>query len=117
MYGASEQILEIALQGRLLEQARSLAHIDEHIEIAARRGVTACDRPEDLHSARAMALRDLLDLGAALTELTQIRRRSQGARVRVRRAAALHLTAELAKLAQPLVFVFRWFAYSPERTG
>ena len=43
MHGASEQILQISLQGGLLEETWSVTHVNEHVEIAPWPSVTAGD--------------------------------------------------------------------------
>jgi hypothetical protein len=46
---ASEQLLQIGLQGRLLEEAGPVSHLDEHIEIAPRPCIATGDRPENAY--------------------------------------------------------------------
>jgi len=80
---AFEQILQVALQGGLLEQGPPLAHVDKHIEVAAGPRVATGHGPEDRHHPCAMAQRDTLDLIAATSQLLKARRRPRRARIRI----------------------------------
>ena len=52
MNSASEQVFEVALQGRPLEHTPPVGHIDEQVQVAFWARVTADDRPE--HAARPL---------------------------------------------------------------
>lgn len=105
MHGASEQVLQIVLQGGQIEQAPTLAELYEHVHIALGSCIAAGDRPEHAHLPRAVPLRDTRDLNPATTQLLDAGWGSGGARVWIRAAAALNLTAALGELVQCRVFL------------
>jgi hypothetical protein len=107
MHRASEQLLEIVLQGGLIEQGPPLVHVDEQIEIAARNCVTAGNGPEDRHRPRAVTCGDVLNVIAASSQLVKGWRRPSRRRIRIRAAAALDLAAKLAEPAQGRITYLR----------
>jgi hypothetical protein len=57
VHPAAEELLKIALQGRLLEQPPLCIHLDEQVKITVRLRVSPRDRPEHAHHARSVASR------------------------------------------------------------
>ncbi len=104
MHWATEQILQIVLQGSLLEQTPGF-HLYQHINVASRSLLPASDRTEDPHIAGAMERSDAVDLIPAAAQLFESRGRTCRARVWVRAAASLNLSPELTELTKPCVAV------------
>lgn len=90
----SEQILRVVLQGGLLERARAVAHLDEHVQIAACSPFTASG-PEHAHLGRTVARGDARDLVAALAQRVEGGHRSGRTRVGVRLAHELRVMASV----------------------
>lgn len=111
MHVATQQLLQIALQGSLLEQPARF-HLKENINIAFRSCLSASDRAEDPHFPRAVERRNASDLLSTPAQLIESRRRACRARVRVRGTATLDLSAEISELAQPRLGVFRMAAHA-----
>lgn len=57
MYRAAEELLQIALQRCLHEQAPPLPHVYEHIQVTVSVAPPPGDRPKDAHGPRAVTLR------------------------------------------------------------
>lgn len=112
---ASEQLLQLGLQGRLLDEAGPVAHLDEYIEIAPRPCVATGDRPENAYCPRPMHRRQAIDLIAAAAELLEAWGRVGGSRVRLRSTPTLNLSTEIARSAQGLVLVNGRVTHTPQR--
>jgi hypothetical protein len=95
MHGASEQLLQVALQSSLLEQAPPTAHLHQQVHIAAWPRVAPRDRSKHAHHAHAMMCRDALDLIATVAHLFEAWRRAGRARIRIRPPATLELSTEI----------------------
>jgi hypothetical protein len=92
MHGTAEEIIQPALQGGLIEQAPSVAPLNEHVYVATRARITTGDRPEDAQPLASVTLRDAGDLVASLSQLIETRRRTARAGIRIRWSAVLDLS-------------------------
>lgn len=63
VHRAPEQVLQVALQCGLLEEAPSV-HLHDDVQVAARPGVAASDRPKHPYRRHAVPRGDLHDRGA-----------------------------------------------------
>ncbi|MGB0091178.1 MAG: hypothetical protein WBP81_01360 [Solirubrobacteraceae bacterium] len=100
VHSAAEELLKIALQGRLLEQPPLWVQLNEQVQIAVRLRVSTRDGPEHAHRARAVESRYALDLPAAAAQPLKAWRGSGRMWVGLGSAPALELEPELAELVQ-----------------
>jgi hypothetical protein len=105
VHGASEQVLQLVLQGRIAQRP-VLVHIDQHVEIAGGPGVAASHGSEDSKRPGAMSQGRALDLVAASPQRLKVWDRPGRARVRYAATAALDLTTQLAEPAQVRIPIF-----------
>jgi hypothetical protein len=80
---ASEQVLQRVLQRSLLQQARPVAHVHEHVEIAAWSRIAANNRPKHAYGRGTLTVLDLDDLDAAPAQFGKARRWPGRAGVRI----------------------------------
>lgn len=96
MHGTTEEILQPALQRGLIEQAPTVAQLNQHVYVATWASIASGDGPEDAQRLRSVTFRDASNLVASLPQLLETRRRTARAGMRMRRSAALDLSAELS---------------------
>ena len=99
MHRATQQILKLALQSSLLEQAQRTARVDEQVHVATRSSAAAGDRSKHAHRPCTVTRRDFHNVVAVTTERFETRRRSDRTGVGIRAAAPLDLSAELTQSA------------------
>jgi hypothetical protein len=95
VHWTAEQVLQITLQRRGVEQAPPVAHRNEHIYVAAWSLVASRDRTKHAQGSPAVTSRDASDLIAQLAQLFETWRRASRARVRIGRTATLDLAASI----------------------
>jgi hypothetical protein len=91
----AKQILQIALQGRLIDQTPSFAKLNEHIYVATWPLVASRDRSKDAQRSSAVMRGNTSDLIPPVAQLVETRRRTGRARVRIGRTATLDLSAAI----------------------
>lgn len=114
VHWAAQQLFQVTLKTRLLEQAPLLLDLDQHIQIAVRPRFATGDRSEHPHPMRAVTGGQTLNLVPPPTQLPQAGRRTGWARVWVRLTPAIDLAPKLAQPVQRRIAVPSPSAHMPQ---